>query len=1279
MENIRTGIQHRKETRKVQSQKTLILPSLCLTLSILCQLGTPLVAAQCPTPSFQPPTVFPAAQGILVPADYDLDGNIDLAVGNLILYGDGHGGLKTGATMRNVRSMATADFGGVTPPISGVNNAAPELIAESTFDPTVIVVGLGFGRRENDPFQTIFRGWVARSVPLSTIAADLTGDGISDLVIGYGRPTANFDPYSHRLWFIIGTSMVPNWQQTSGGPTFEHPFHDPVALATGDFDDDGRTELLALSGEANSLTEFKYVNQQFVSEGVSVSGVPTAMAVADLNGDGLLDAVVTTESGDVVSLLGTGKVVGSAQFNPTFKQVAKVSVGGNLASIALGDVNGDRRTDALVVDRTGRRVIALLGNGGGEFAPSSPITTRYELPFSVVLADFNHDGKLDIAIGNLSSDNVEVHLNTCETASIDIEITGMEVTQGIQDLNNSVVLVADRPTFVRLHVRAGVPIDRVTAQLSRTDENGTVLERPIWPTNPGGSITVKANPDRKLLADSFLFELPPSWTSSGTVLLTASVNPNHLPVETTFANNVMSRNVTFQPTNPLKIELIKVRHHEGPGRGTSCGQDVEPTDKDLDKVESALRRELPASKFVFTRRANVWDSGLTLDCAINIAPGVETGMVLKALEAAYASAPLDRIRLAIFARDFIGGAANDIPGWFAVVGWAATLESSAHEIGHTLGRYHIASPSTPPCKATSQPVGLDSRYPYLPGGLIGGPVSDPERFMGFDRGDASLLPWPLPRKVVPPTVGDRMGYCEESWPSDYTWTGLREGINAKFSPNDPTGDFLRITGSVDSLQTRVSNLSAVRLSSVGAIFPSLPGKWHLRLLGGSGEVLSDYLFTPREDVHGQQIQISETIPFSSGTRNVAIINPCGSTIGTISVSAHSPIVGEVKLSSGPVLPSSGPVTLSWSASDPDGNPLLTDLLWSRDGAKTFDSMAYGVTGSSYTFEASGLAGTGGQAIGVLRILVRDPVLTAMADFSGIIAPGSAPRLRIVAPYNGQRFVRGQTLVLRAIASDVEDGVLDEAVSWHSNRDGILGSGGNVSARLSLGSHILTAQVADSSGNITSVTTTCQVYDILPPGTPPIAVAGSDQQVLEGATVVLDGRGSKGEDGDSLTYAWRMVEAPPHLQGLTLSGSGPIATFLAPDNGTYRFELMVWNGQQNSSTAMIKVDVANVNPSVKILSPTAGATLKTGEVLINARFIDPGLLDTHACIITWDEDSVITETPGTISESAQTCSATKILSPGNYLVRVTVRDNVGGEGVDSVQLVVTDPHAAALRE
>jgi len=93
----------------------------------------------------------------------------------------------------------------------------------------------------------------------------------------------------------------------------------------------------------------------------------------------------------------------------------------------------------------------------------------------------------------------------------------------------------------------------------------------------------------------------------------------------------------------------------------------------------------------------------------------------------------------------------------------------------------------------------------------------------------------------------------------------------------------------------------------------------------------------------------------------------------------------------------------------------------------------------------------------------------------------------------------------------------------------------------------------------------------PPGnTPPVANAGSNQNVLTGATVTLDGSGSHDADGDTLSYLWTMTSKP---SGSSAALSDPTAkkpSFTADKNGDYIIRLVVNDGSADSAPDTVKV-------------------------------------------------------------------------------------------------------------
>ena len=105
--------------------------------------------------------------------------------------------------------------------------------------------------------------------------------------------------------------------------------------------------------------------------------------------------------------------------------------------------------------------------------------------------------------------------------------------------------------------------------------------------------------------------------------------------------------------------------------------------------------------------------------------------------------------------------------------------------------------------------------------------------------------------------------------------------------------------------------------------------------------------------------------------------------------------------------------------------------------------------------------------------------------------------------------------------------------------------------------------------------------------PPVANAGANQTVTPGASVQLDGSGSSDPDGNPLTYRWSQTSGP----AVTLSSPTAVQpTFTAPaSTTTLIFQLIVNDGQTNSSPASVTITVATSGGGGTNLALTATAT------------------------------------------------------------------------------------------
>ena len=231
------------------------------------------------------------------------------------------------------------------------------------------------------------------SNPLSVAVGDFNGDGKQDLA------TANYSVNNITIRLGNGSGGFPSSTTIAVGFT-------PWTVVVGDFNGDGKQDLAV----TNNSTKSNSVSI-LLGDGSGGFGTPTnfgagsqpiAVAVGDFNGDGIQDLAVTnTHSNDISILLGNG--------SGGFGQATNLAVGTIPDAVVVGDFNGDGKQDLAVANRGSSDVSILLGEGSGGFGMVTNFAVR-SLPYSVVVGDFNGDGKQDLAVANAASANVSILL-----------------------------------------------------------------------------------------------------------------------------------------------------------------------------------------------------------------------------------------------------------------------------------------------------------------------------------------------------------------------------------------------------------------------------------------------------------------------------------------------------------------------------------------------------------------------------------------------------------------------------------------------------------------------------------------------------------------------------------------------------------------------------------------------------------------------------------------------------------------------------------------------------
>ncbi len=743
---------------------------------------------------------------------------------------------------------------------------------------------------------------------------------------------------------------------------------------------------------------------------------------------------------------------------------------------------------------------------------------------------------------------------TTPPSDIDLELTHIEVTQGLQNLANDFPLVAQRPTAVRLFGLNNTESQTLGSAFLEVSRDGEVLDILEAENNP---ISFADRLIRSSNDAAPYFILDTDWVT-GTLDFRAVViagDPT-LGNDLTPLNNFIETSVSFQQAVPVNVHMFPLYITED-GTSGGTGEVVTHTASD-GWVQQALAtyRLWPAGQMSFDPFNPVLgdaDSGWDFATeGAEVYPWVELDLARQANGWDEDEGDLVMGMLSPQAQSLWGGFAQGVGGntWSTMYegfSWQWPWHSNAgsviaQELGHNVGLSHAPCDWNPGDGLPGELHGgaIDPSFPQSYGwpNCSIGPL-DEEGFYGFDvmyvitnTAEPSIMsndpaatppfnatpfmgyagtgrwlePWhgctllnyvgvdcdtadlididfdtPGQGQGLPPVVhgGVPVWSCD-SWggPFGEDLCDLLPGASDDPIANETAPGEMVVFGSINgSAGTATLDGGLVvreRRDTSSWIDNTIdPDPLLLILLDADGEVLGAQNVEVAKwtsgstrdegstDQAGAAIEpypttsptrFTETIPAVPGLREVVLV----SQDGVLARLAPGPGRPEVTIPE--VEMGEDSVTVSWSAVDPDGDPLRSMLQYRTTG-EWMTAATPGAT-TAVTIDFRGLPG---GAPGEFRLLVSDGINQTTAVSASIELPDNRPEVVIASPIDGTTRPAGQFLELRAFAVDVEDST-EPLVTWTSDRDGAIGEGAVVTAKtLSVGRHTIVATVTDQSG------------------------------------------------------------------------------------------------------------------------------------------------------------------------------------------------------------------------